>query len=113
MPQECVRCLPAPTPTHPRPPTAGFEPDKATVALAQAAGVSKVSISHDPFEAVKGADVIYTGRWGRRGGGGLGWVGVACSCWSAPFARNTPINSPLPPTFSCVCRRLGQHGAEG
>lgn len=41
---------------------AGFEPDKATVALAQAAGVSSITISHDPYEAVKGADVIYTGR---------------------------------------------------
>jgi ornithine carbamoyltransferase len=36
------------------------------VALAQAAGVSSVSISHEPLEAVKGADVVYTGEM--RGG---------------------------------------------
>ncbi|KAL4420102.1 hypothetical protein ABPG77_000583 [Micractinium sp. CCAP 211/92] len=45
----------------------GFEPDKATMALAQAAGVSSVSVSHDPFEAVKGADVVYTDVWASMG----------------------------------------------
>ncbi|EFN58131.1 hypothetical protein CHLNCDRAFT_48133 [Chlorella variabilis] len=45
----------------------GFEPDKASVALAEAAGISKISISHDPFEAVKGADVVYTDVWASMG----------------------------------------------
>jgi ornithine carbamoyltransferase len=45
----------------------GFEPDKETVALAQAAGVSSVSISHEPLEAVKGADVVYTDVWASMG----------------------------------------------
>lgn len=29
----------------------------------QATGVSSISVTHDPFEAVKGADIIYTGRF--------------------------------------------------
>lgn len=45
----------------------GFEPDKATMALAQAAGVSTISVNHDPFDAVKGADVVYTDVWASMG----------------------------------------------
>jgi ornithine carbamoyltransferase len=45
----------------------GYEPDAATLAYAQAAGVSKISVSHDPVEAVKGADVIYTDVWASMG----------------------------------------------
>lgn len=71
----CMRCrnlVLSRTPPHPTHPAPGFEPDKATVEAAQAAGVSKISISHDPFEAVKGADVVYTG--GSRGAV-RGWPG--------------------------------------
>lgn len=45
----------------------GFEPDPVTVQLAQDAGISKISISHDPFEAVKGADIVYTDVWASMG----------------------------------------------
>ena len=45
----------------------GYEPDPATVAMAKAAGVSKISISHDPLTAVKGADVLYTDVWASMG----------------------------------------------
>lgn len=45
----------------------GYEPDPATVALAKAAGISKISISHEPLTAVKGADVIYTDVWASMG----------------------------------------------
>ena len=45
----------------------GFEPDAATTELARAGGVSTITISHDPFEAVKGADVVYTDVWASMG----------------------------------------------
>jgi len=46
----------------------GFEPDPATVALANAAaGRERVTISHEPMEAVKGADVVYTDVWASMG----------------------------------------------
>lgn len=70
---------------------AGFEPDKATVALAQAAGVSKITISHDPFEAVKGADVIYTGERRGAGGSGVAWRGLGLCRW-----RCTMLSCPSP-----------------
>ena len=56
IPFEFVCCCPV-----------GYEPDKATVALARAAGVSHITISHDPYSAVKGADVIYTDVWASMG----------------------------------------------
>lgn len=43
----CKACLPA-----------GFEPDQGTVELAKAAGVSSISISHDPMEAVKASPTL-------------------------------------------------------
>lgn len=45
----------------------GFEPDAATVELARAAGLSKITITHDAFEGVKGADVVYTDVWASMG----------------------------------------------
>ncbi len=45
----------------------GYEPDKKTVEDAKAAGISKIEISHNPFEAVKDADMIYTDVWASMG----------------------------------------------
>lgn len=45
----------------------GTLPDMSLFKKAQAAGRSKVSISHDPQEAVKGAHVLYTDVWASMG----------------------------------------------
>lgn len=45
----------------------GYEPDPITVKAAQDAGLSKVSVTNDVFEAVKGADVVYTDVWASMG----------------------------------------------
>ncbi len=45
----------------------GFEPDAKTVKRAKKTNISKISISHEPLEAVKGADVIYTDVWASMG----------------------------------------------
>ena len=46
----------------------GFEPDPLTVAAANAAaGRERVTVSHEPMEAVKGADVVYTDVWASMG----------------------------------------------
>ena len=45
----------------------GYEPDKKTVENAKAAGISKIEISHNPSEAVKYADMIYTDVWASMG----------------------------------------------
>ena len=45
----------------------GYEPDKKTVDDAKAAGISKIEISHNPAEAVKDADMIYTYVWASMG----------------------------------------------
>lgn len=45
----------------------GFEPDKNTVERARQAGISKIEITHDPKEAVKGADVVYSDVWASMG----------------------------------------------
>ncbi|WMV27648.1 hypothetical protein MTR67_021033 [Solanum verrucosum] len=45
----------------------GFEPDEETVKKAQGAGVSKIEITNDPKEAVRGADVVYSDVWASMG----------------------------------------------
>ncbi|KAK4399349.1 Ornithine carbamoyltransferase, chloroplastic [Sesamum angolense] len=45
----------------------GFEPDARTAKRAIRAGVSKIEITNDPKEAVKGADVVYTDVWASMG----------------------------------------------
>lgn len=49
----------------------GFEPDPDTVKRTQAARVGDISVSHDPMDAVHGADIVYTGagKGGERGEG--------------------------------------------
>ena len=45
----------------------GYEPDEKTVKMAKKAKISKIEISHNPNEAVKDADVIYTDVWASMG----------------------------------------------
>lgn len=45
----------------------GFEPDEETVEKARQAGVSKIEITSDPKEAVRGADVVYSDVWASMG----------------------------------------------
>jgi ornithine carbamoyltransferase len=44
-----------------------YPPDSATVALAQSAGVSTITIDHDPLNAVRDANVVYTDVWASMG----------------------------------------------
>lgn len=45
----------------------GFEPDEKTIEKARNAGISKIEITNDPREAVKGADVVYSDVWASMG----------------------------------------------
>ncbi|KAG8654643.1 hypothetical protein MANES_05G157200v8 [Manihot esculenta] len=45
----------------------GFEPDAKTVEMARQAGISKIEITNDPKEAVRGADVVYSDVWASMG----------------------------------------------
>ena len=50
----------------------GFEPDPSILGRAKANGDSKVVISHNPKEAIAGADVVYTDVWASMGQKHLG-----------------------------------------
>lgn len=45
----------------------GFEPDSETWSRSEKAGLSTLEIAHDPVEAVKDADVVYTDVWASMG----------------------------------------------
>jgi len=45
----------------------GYDPDKEMVNTAQQEKLSEIEVSHDPYEAVKDADVIYTDVWASMG----------------------------------------------
>ena len=45
----------------------GYDPDMGMVKTAQDEKLSEIEISHEPFEAVKDADVIYTDVWASMG----------------------------------------------
>ena len=45
----------------------GYEPDSQILKNADKDGVSEVIVTDDPFEAVKGADVVYTDVWASMG----------------------------------------------
>jgi ornithine carbamoyltransferase len=41
----------------------GYQPDAGLLEKAKASGVSRILVSEDPVEAVRGADVVYTDTW--------------------------------------------------
>ena len=44
-----------------------YSPDKATIELARQVGGSRIAIEHDPLQAVREADVVYTDVWASMG----------------------------------------------
>ena len=56
MPIHLVICSPS-----------NYEPVKTTLENARRAGISKIELIHDPVEAVKDADVVYTDVWASMG----------------------------------------------
>ena len=45
----------------------GYTPDKEMIKIATDAGLSEIEVFHDPYEAVKNSDVIYTDVWASMG----------------------------------------------
>ena len=45
----------------------GYKPDMELVKKAKSTGISDINISHDPYDGVKGADIIYTDVWASMG----------------------------------------------
>ena len=45
----------------------GYDPDEKTLARAIESGISNIDIIHDPVEALKDADVVYTDVWASMG----------------------------------------------
>lgn len=45
----------------------GYDPDMDMVTTSQKENISEIEVSHDPFDAVKNADVIYTDVWASMG----------------------------------------------
>ena len=45
----------------------GFEPDQKLVQKTQAEGLSTIEVLHDPYEAVRDSDVVYTDVWASMG----------------------------------------------
>ena len=45
----------------------GYQPDTETLDLAREAGLGEITLSHEPMQAVAGADVVYTDVWASMG----------------------------------------------
>ncbi len=56
LPMHLVICSPS-----------GYEPDAETLKRANDAGISQIEVIHDPVQAVKEADVVYTDVWASMG----------------------------------------------
>lgn len=45
----------------------GYDPDEKTLARAKESGISNIEIIHDPVEALKDSDIVYTDVWASMG----------------------------------------------